>query len=78
VHLPKPITVIIELNIRATKLILILIKFSHKSYTSTVIEMGTSVSDAQLATKQFNAHFIHINFCQCLVAVAYICNTHYH
>jgi hypothetical protein len=77
VHLAKPITVIIELNIGATKLILILINFSHKIYTSTAIEMGTSVCDAQLATKQFNAYLIHIKFCQCLVSVAYICNTHY-
>jgi hypothetical protein len=45
-YFAKPITVIIELNIEATKLILILINFSHKIFTMTAIEMGTSVCDA--------------------------------
>jgi hypothetical protein len=77
VHFAKPITVIIELNIEATRLILILINFSHKIFTITAIEMGTSVCDAQLATELVIVHFIRNKFCQCLVAVAYICIAHY-
>jgi hypothetical protein len=76
-HFAKPVTVIIELNIEATKLILILINFSHKICTMTAIEMGTSVCDAQLAIKLVIVYCIRIKFCQCLVAVAYICITHY-
>ncbi len=63
VHFAKPIAVIIELNIEATKLNLILINFSHKCYTITAIEMGTSVCDAQLATELVIVHFIRIKFC---------------